>query len=87
MTLALTSAMDWLRFRISLAAPPPPPGTTPPPVYGGGGMNEQAPNAVTMLILAILGYVVCAPCAWVAFFMARGAKMQYPNCGMTKAAY
>ena len=50
-------------------------------------MNEQAPNAVTMLILAILGYVVCAPCAWVAFFMARGAKMQYPNCGMTKAAY
>ena len=25
MTLALTSAMDWLRFRISLAAPPPPP--------------------------------------------------------------
>lgn len=40
-----------------------------------------------MLILAILGYVICAPCAWVAFFMARGALQQYPNCGMTKAAY
>ncbi len=50
-------------------------------------MNEQAPNAVTMLILAILGYVVCAPCAWVAFFMAKGQMQQYPNCGMTKAAY
>jgi len=52
-------------------------------------MNEQAPNAVLMLILAIVGWViVClAPAAWVAFFMARGAMQQYPNCGMTKAAY
>ncbi len=40
-----------------------------------------------MLVLAILGYVVCAPCAWVAFFMARTALQEYPNDGTTKAAY
>jgi hypothetical protein len=40
-----------------------------------------------MLVLAIIGYVICPPTSWVAFFMAKGALEQYPNCGMTKAAY
>lgn len=48
---------------------------------------EQAPNAVVMLVLAIAGYLCCPITGWVAFFMAKGAMLQYPNCGMTKAAY
>jgi len=69
-------------------APPPPPapgGYAPPPMSGGPA--EQAPNAITALILSILGLVVCYPCCWVGFFMAKGAMQQYPNCGITKAAY
>lgn len=67
----------------------PPPGTTPPPVYGGGGANEQHPNAVLMLILSIVGItgILTTIPGIVAFFMAKSALTQYPNCGMTRAAY
>ena len=97
--LALSLA-DALRRGVHLYAPPPPPpsyppsyvpppGTTPPPAYRGGGMNEQHPNAVLMLILAILGItgMLTHIPGIVAFFMAKNALTQYPNCGMTKAAY
>jgi len=97
--LALSLA-DALRGGVHLYAPPPPPpsyppsyipppGTTPPPAYHGGGMNEQHPNAVLMLILAIVGItgMVTTIPGVVAFFMAKNALTQYPNCGMTKAAY
>jgi hypothetical protein len=52
-------------------------------------MNEQHPNAVLMLILAILGItgMLTHIPGIVAFFMAKNALTQYPNCGMTKAAY
>ncbi len=58
-----------------------------PRVPGAPGAGEQAPHGVTMVVLAVLGYVVCPICAWVALFMARCAMAQYPNCGMTRAAY
>jgi len=75
------------------AAPPPmpPPGTPPPPMSpmqpAGLGASVDPPNAVLMLVLSIVGLVICGPAALVGMIMAHGAMKQYPNSGMTKAAF
>jgi uncharacterized membrane protein len=52
-------------------------------------MGDQHPNAVIMLVLGILGVMgMCLSIPGVvAFFMARNALNEAPNCGMTKASY
>lgn len=82
--------------------PPFNPGGQPPyqPPFNPGGQPHYQPpmpapgssNAVTMLVLGILGIICCSPLGIVAFFLAKGAKdeakrMNMPVDGKVQAAY
>jgi hypothetical protein len=50
--------------------------------------TEQAPNAVLALILAIVSFAACGIFTSVpALIIARLSLNDYPNCGLSKAAY
>ncbi|MBD3175085.1 MAG: hypothetical protein GF320_07885 [Armatimonadia bacterium] len=80
---------------------PPPPGAPPPnsgpdphnqhsapyPQHGYGYQKPQAPNAILILILTIVGWAGVWPAGWVAFFLARKEMAEHPYCQMTRTCY
>jgi hypothetical protein len=86
----LAGSLIWLlaSYTPPPTPPPAPPPAPPPGSYGPPSAGAtQAPNAVTILILAIAGWVCCPILGLIAFIMAKNALQQYPNDGMTKASY